>query len=698
MHQIIKRFAGCCMGLLFALCLAAQPALTRVEYYIDTDPGYGSATAIGFTAGSTNLANAVLNINPANISTGVHVLGIRARDANGAWSQDNRWLFARPYPSDTTTPGIVPALSRVEYYIDTDPGYGSATAIGFTAGSTNLSNIALNINPATLTQGVHVLGIRTKNVNGAWSQDNRWLFARPYASDTTVTGPVPNLKQVEYYIDTDPGFGKGVQLAIENVSNLSNFNLSVNISGLAEAAHTLFIRSKDANNAWSLDNKFDFTVSAAVAASSIVVNSISKKPLCAGATFSVGYEAKGTYNPANIFTAQLSSSTGSFATPTVIGLLTSKVSGIITCTLSNTLITGTQYKVRVISSTPALTGISSDAITINALPATPVITPIGTTTFCQGGSVTLSSTAATTYLWSNGATTQNIIVTAAGNYSVTVGNGTGCTATSSVVPVTVNPLPTATITASHPPTNLCPGTTDTLTASNGSSYLWSTGAVTKTIVVNAAGSYTVTVTNSFGCSATSAATVVTYSGCAKPTGLKATVTASTKATLKWKTVTCGTQYQLQYRPVSTAIWTTVTVSALTYKAMTLLPATTYEWQVATVCQVSPQILSAYTVGTNFTTTANPDAFIANTDVQQTDANFSAFVFPNPARSNAVLRIGGNTDGVSIKLTDIAGKVLWLSPLIKETQVSLPVEKLAAGVYAVIVNNGKQTKVVKLVVE
>ena len=97
MKQIIKRFAGCCVALLWGLCLAAQPALTRVEYYIDTDPGYNNATAISFTAGSTNLSNIALNINPNSIAQGVHVLGIRTKDVNGAWSQDNRWLFARPF-------------------------------------------------------------------------------------------------------------------------------------------------------------------------------------------------------------------------------------------------------------------------------------------------------------------------------------------------------------------------------------------------------------------------------------------------------------------------------------------------------------------------------------------------------------------------------------------------------------------------
>src|ERR1035437_6695485 len=48
--------------------------------------------------------------------------------------------------------------------------------------------------------------------------------------------------------------------------------------------------------------------------------------------------------------------------------------------------------------------------------ATPTITAGGPTTFCTGGSVNLTSSPGTTYLWSNGATTQIINVTTAGSY------------------------------------------------------------------------------------------------------------------------------------------------------------------------------------------------------------------------------------------------------------------------------------------
>jgi large repetitive protein len=141
------------------------------------------------------------------------------------------------------------------------------------------------------------------------------------------------------------------------------------------------------------------------------------------------------------------------------------------------------------------------------------ITPSGPTTFCAGGSVTLTAPSGFTYLWSTGATTQSINATSSGSYSVTVANANGCGTTSSPTTVTVNATPAATISASGP-TTFCVGGSVTLTASAGSSYLWSNGATTPSINVTTAGSYGVTVTNASGCSSTSTPTSVVVN--AKP--------------------------------------------------------------------------------------------------------------------------------------------------------------------------------------
>jgi large repetitive protein len=66
----------------------------------------------------------------------------------------------------------------------------------------------------------------------------------------------------------------------------------------------------------------------------------------------------------------------------------------------------------------------------------PTITPSGPVDLCVGGSVTLTSSPGVSYLWSTGATTQDILVTIAGDYYVTVDDGLGNIETSDTVTVT----------------------------------------------------------------------------------------------------------------------------------------------------------------------------------------------------------------------------------------------------------------------
>ncbi|MBD1397759.1 gliding motility-associated C-terminal domain-containing protein [Pontibacter sp. JH31] len=109
-------------------------------------------------------------------------------------------------------------------------------------------------------------------------------------------------------------------------------------------------------------------------------------------------------------------------------------------------------------------------VTVNPLP-TAAITVSGVTTFCAGESVTLSATDGASYKWSNGATSKSIVVSASGNYSVTVTDAKGCSATSSAVAVTVKPLPLSNAGAD---VTLCSGSSATLgkSAVTGYTYSW----------------------------------------------------------------------------------------------------------------------------------------------------------------------------------------------------------------------------------
>ncbi|MNU77255.1 C protein alpha-antigen precursor [compost metagenome] len=170
-------------------------------------------------------------------------------------------------------------------------------------------------------------------------------------------------------------------------------------------------------------------------------------------------------------------------------------------TQSINVTTSGSYTVQITNASSCQSAASlATTVTVNPLPATPTITTSGATTFCDGGTVTLTSSAGIAYLWSNGATTQSINVTTSGSYTVQVTDGNGCqSVASAVTTITVNPLPAKPTITAGGSTNFCFGQTVTLTSSAGTSYLWSTGETTQSIVVGTSGSYTVQVTNAFGC-------------------------------------------------------------------------------------------------------------------------------------------------------------------------------------------------------
>ncbi len=145
-------------------------------------------------------------------------------------------------------------------------------------------------------------------------------------------------------------------------------------------------------------------------------------------------------------------------------------------------------------------------VTVNPLPA---VNAGSDQTVCDGTPVTLSGSGAVSYTWNNGISDGVSFTQAVGTvvYTVTGTDANGCQNTDQVS-VTVNPNPNPVI---NGPTEYCEGFSATLSTSQTyTTYNWSTGDVTATSDVTIADNpINVTVTNSFGCSATSGNFTVT---------------------------------------------------------------------------------------------------------------------------------------------------------------------------------------------
>jgi hypothetical protein len=131
-------------------------------------------------------------------------------------------------------------------------------------------------------------------------------------------------------------------------------------------------------------------------------------------------------------------------------------------------------------------------------PCTVAINITGSTSFCAGGETTLVASGGIAYVWNDGTNTPYNSITAAGTYTVSVANASGCAGSTSIV-VTTNAAPTASITGNA---NFCIYSSATLTATGGISYVWSTNATSPSITTVAQNTFTVTVTNANGCTAT----------------------------------------------------------------------------------------------------------------------------------------------------------------------------------------------------
>ncbi|OWY23808.1 T9SS C-terminal target domain-containing protein [Sphingobacteriales bacterium UPWRP_1] len=132
----------------------------------------------------------------------------------------------------------------------------------------------------------------------------------------------------------------------------------------------------------------------------------------------------------------------------------------------------------------------------------------GTTLTCTTTAINLTASGGVAYLWNNGSNVPTRTVSAPGTYTVTVAGSNGCTASAAVV-ITSNTTPPPIEIIKAPDTNIlnCTTTAINLTASGGVAYLWNNGSNVPTRTVSAPGTYTVTVTGSNGCTASSAVVI-----------------------------------------------------------------------------------------------------------------------------------------------------------------------------------------------
>ena len=133
---------------------------------------------------------------------------------------------------------------QVEYFVDTDAGFGNNTVMDVTPSVDGTFPFTLHL--SGFLTGNHKLYIRTKDSDGKWS------FTTRRNIEVLISESKTSIVNGEYFIDTDPGFGGAAPITITTPDSAVLQNLTAIASGLSEGYHKLYGRLKDNEGRWGI--------------------------------------------------------------------------------------------------------------------------------------------------------------------------------------------------------------------------------------------------------------------------------------------------------------------------------------------------------------------------------------------------------------------------------------------------------------
>jgi len=236
-------------GILYAqdtFFLPAHPpiaAISSVEYFFDTDPGFGAGNHFEGTISGSALS-IISNESIASLSQGAHKLHVRVQDTAGSWSMtQSRFLYMIDPLFSLPTHAVPGSIDKFEYFLNADPGMGNGNVSEIPASSSAaLANIPIDI--AGLSSGVHLIHVRFRDTSGVWSLTTERKLALVSIDIGIPDGQVADsVTAMEYFFDEDPGAGNAILIPVPATTNLENYTFTADISMLTDGMHHLFIRT-----------------------------------------------------------------------------------------------------------------------------------------------------------------------------------------------------------------------------------------------------------------------------------------------------------------------------------------------------------------------------------------------------------------------------------------------------------------------
>lgn len=183
--------------------------------------------------------------------------------------------------------------------------------------------------------------------------------------------------------------------------------------------------------------------------------------------------------------------------------------------------------------------------------------------------------------------------------------------------------------------------------------------------------------------------------CPAPSGRSISNLKPNSVKFNWNLSACGNTYEVRYRPTGSGSWLKKLTAVNNRIVYNLIPGTTYEWQLRSICDALAPVQSSWGSLRTFTTPA------ASARLSSVDNDMSFSLFPNPG--NSFIQLSGENfhgEKALIHVYNTIGQEVANYPLpIAEGEIKTTIDfsELPNGIYIVKVSTGEQSLTRRLVI-